>query len=415
MGKILAVARREFLATVRTKAFLLSVVLMPGIIIGALAGGDVLQRRSAEETRPLRRLGVLDYTGVVYPELASQVEQHNAERPNQPYELERATPSPAAAEDLAARVRAGELYAYLIVAPDAVTERGGCTLSRKDNPLRLGRGIEEMVTDAVTAARLRSADLDPDKIERLREREIPIQQLDGQTGRPIGSDGMARAMTPFAFMLLLLMGTFGISQGLLTTLIEEKSSRVIEMLLSALSPIQLLAGKILGMATVGFLLIGVWGAVGFASAQKYNVAELVTGYRVLVALLYFMPGFLLISSLLAAIGSACNELKDAQSMVFPLSLITLVPMVFWYYIAEHPEAAFSVALSYLPPVTPMVMILRICADPHTPWWQLATTLGVLWASVVGAMWVAGKVFRVGVLMYGKPPSLTELWRWVRSA
>jgi ABC-2 type transport system permease protein len=406
MGKILAVARREFLATVRTKAFLLSVVLMPGIIIGALGGGELLRRRSAAETQPLRLVGVLDDTGVVYPELASQIEQHNAETPNQPYELEHVTPSPSAAEDLAARVRAGELYAYVIVGPDTVTGEGGCTLARRDNPMRLGRGIEEMITDAVTNARLRSAALDPDKIEHVRDRPIPIRQLDGQTGRPIRGDGMARAMTPFAFMFLLLMGTFGISQGLLTTLIEEKGSRVIEMLLSALSPLQLLAGKILGMAAVGFLLIGVWGAVGFASAQKYHVAELITGYRVLVALLYFVPGFLLISSLLAAIGSACTE--------FPLSLITIVPMIFWYYIAEHPDAAFSVVLSYIPPVTPLVMVLRICADPQTPWWQLVTTLAVLWASVVAAMWIAGKVFRVGVLMYGKPPSLTELCRWVRS-
>jgi ABC-2 type transport system permease protein len=413
MGKILAVARREFLATIRTKAFLLSVVLMPAIIVGALVGGDLLQRRSAEETRPLRRIAVLDYTGIVYPEVAEEIDDHNAQRPNQRYELERVAPSDDAAEQLAARVRAGELYAYVIVSPGAVTGEGGCKLARKDNPLRLGRGLDEMITDAVTSARLRTAGLDPDEIERLRGRGVPIQQLDGQTGRPISSEGMARAMTPFAFMFLIFMGTFGIGQGLLTTLIEEKSSRVIEVLLSAVSPTQLLAGKILGMATVGFLLVGVWGAVGYASAQKYNVAELVTGYRLLVTLLYFVPGFLLLSSLLAAIGSACNELKEAQSMVFPLSLITLVPMIFWFYIAERPDAALSVVLSYVPPVTPLVMVLRICADPLTPWWQLATTLVLLWASVLAAMWIAGKVFRVGVLMYGKPPSLSELLHWVR--
>jgi len=413
MDKILAVARREFLATVRTKAFILSVVFMPALIVGGLLGGDLLQRQSAHEKRPIRRIAVLDHTGTVFPELAEQIETHNTERPNQTFALEQVPPGDDAADPLATRVRQGDLYAYVILSPDAVTGEGGCTLARKDNPLRLGRGLEEMITDAVTAARLRSANLDPEQIERLRGKDVPIQQLDGQTGRPISSDGMARAMTPFAFMFLLFMGTFGISQGLLTTLIEEKSSRVVEVLLSAVSPTQLLAGKILGMVTVGVLLVSVWGGVGFASAQKYNVAELVTGYRVLVALLYFVPGFLLLASLLAAIGSACNELKEAQSMVFPLSLITLVPMIFWYYIAEHPDSAFSLVLSYVPPVTPMVMILRICAAPQTPWWQLATTLALLWVSVLAAMWLAGKVFRVGVLMYGKPPSLTELLRWVR--
>jgi ABC-2 type transport system permease protein len=413
MDKILAVARREFLATVRTKAFILSVVLMPGIIIGAIFAGDVLQRQSAREVRATRRIAVVDYTGTVFPEFAQQIDAHNAERPNQQYALEQVPPTATAAEELAARVRDGDLYGYMIVGPDAVSGTGGCTLARKDNPLRLGRGLEEMLSDAVVAARLRQADLDPEKIARLRGEGVPIQEIDGQTGRPIGSDSMARAMTPFAFMFLIFMGTFGISQGLLTSLIEEKSSRIVEVLLSAVSPTQLLVGKILGTVTVGFLLILVWGGVGFASAQKYNVAELVTPYRVLITLLYFVPGFLLLSSLLAAIGSACNELKDAQSMVFPLSLITIVPMVCWYFIAEHPDSTLSLILSYVPPITPMVMIVRICADPYTPWWQVVSTLAVLWVSVGIAMWTAGKVFRVGVLMCGKPPSLTELLRWVR--
>lgn len=412
MDKILAVARREFLATVRTKAFVLSVVLMPGIIVGAMLGGGLLQKQSAREEIPLRRLAVVDHSGAVLSDLSERIAAHNAERPNQPFELEAAA-AETPAEELARRVRDGTLYAYLVLSEDAVSGNGGGTLARKDDSLQVGRGLEHMIHEAVTAARLREAGLDPERIVQVQSRPIPIQELDGRTGQPVASERFARMMTPFAFMFLLFMGTFGIGQGLLTTLIEEKGSRVIEVLLSAVSPMQLLTGKIVGMVAVGCLLVSVWGGVGFASAQKYHVAELVTGYRLLMALLYFLPGFLLLSSLLAAIGSACNELKEAQSMVFPLSLITIVPMIFWYYIAEHPQSPFSVALSYVPPVTPMVMVLRICADPYTPLWQLASTLALLWVSVFAAMWVAGKVFRVGVLMYGKPPTLTELARWVR--
>ena len=216
-------------------------------------------------------------------------------------------------------------------------------------------------------------------------------------------------------MFLLFMGTFGISQGLLTTLIEEKGSRVVEVLLSAVSPTELLAGKILGLAAVGLLLLGVWGGVGYNSARTYHLTELVTGYRLTIAVLYFIPGFLLISSLLAAIGSACNELRDAQSMVFPLSLLTIIPMVCWFYIAEHPAAAFSLVLSFIPPITPFVMMLRVCSDPDTPVWQIAATLALLWGSVVTAIWAAGRVFRIGVLMYGKPPTPRELLRWVRQS
>ena len=106
-------------------------------------------------------------------------------------------------------------------------------------------------------------------------------------------------------------------------------------------------------------------------------------------------------------------MNPAQSMTTPITILTIVPIMFWFYLAEHPSAVWSIVLSYIPPIIPFVMILRICADPATPLWQIVTTLAVLWGSVLVAIWAAGKIFRVGVLMYGKPPSLRELVRWVR--
>ncbi len=416
MDKVIAVARREFLATVRTKAFILSVVMMPGLIVIGIFGGRAVERMALEEQRATRRVAVVDQAGDVLPHLSWQVEAYNQERPNQRFELE---PVAAEADDaavagqLADRVRRGELYAYILIASEAVTGEAGAVLARQDNQLQVGQRLESWIREAVIAARLARAQIDPRQIHELRERPIPVTGRDVATGAPVTENRMARALLPFAFMFLLFMGTFGIAQGLLTSLIEEKGSRIIEVLLSAVSPTQLLAGKVLGLAGVGFLLLGVWGAVGYLAAQKYQVAELVTGYRLTLAALYFVPGFLLIASLMAAIGSACNELKEAQSMVFPISLLTIIPMIFWFYLSEHPDAAFSIALSYVPPITPFVMILRICADPGTPPWQIVSTLVLLWVAVIVAIWAAGKVFRVGVLMYGKPPTLGELVRWVR--
>ncbi len=418
MRKILTVAAREFLATVRTKAFLLSVVLMPGLIVGAIYGGEWIEKAARKEQQPLRRVAVVDRAGGVYANMVWQVAAHNAERPNQVFELESVAAGGSdddVTADLVARVRGGELYGYIVIPADALDGAGACVLARRDNQLRLGQRLETWVREAVIAARLRAEDLDPQRIHAVRERPVSIENVDARTGGPVSEHTMARFMTPFAFMFLLFMGTFGISQGLLTTLIEEKSSRVVEVLLSAVSPTQLLAGKILGLAAVGLLLLGVWGGVGFNSARTYHLGELVNGYRLAIAVLYFVPGFLLISSLLAAIGSACNELRDAQSMVFPLSILTIIPMVCWFYIAEHPAALFSLVLSYIPPITPFVMMLRVCSDPDTPLWQIVSTLALLWASVAVAIWAAGRVFRIGVLMYGKPPTPRELLRWVRQA
>ncbi len=413
MNKVFAVALREFLATVRTKAFVLSVVLLPGIMFGGLMGMEKAQQFARNERIPLRVLAVVDETGALRADLEAQVARANAERPNQPFGLEWLRPGPADVAALAARVRSGELYGYILVAREAVEGAGGFTLGRKDNQLQAGRVIEEMVREAIYAVRCRAAGLDPARVAELRSRPVPVIELDGSTGGPVTSHAVARALTPFIFMFVLFMGTFGIAQGLLTTVIEEKSSRIVEVLLSAVSPTQLMAGKILGMTAVGFLLVGVWGVVGHAGARAYQVTDMVTGYRLGLAFAYFVPGFLLMAALLAAIGSACNELKDAQGMVTPLSLITLIPMIFWFYLAEHPASLLSVALSFVPPITPFVMVLRVCGDPDTPTWQIVSTLALLWVSVLVAMWAAGKVFRVGVLMYGKPPSLVELARWVR--
>ncbi|MEW6252483.1 MAG: ABC transporter permease [Planctomycetota bacterium] len=412
MDKLRAVAVREFLATVRTRTFILSVVLMPTLIVGGMFLTDWIQNKSRQERLGVRRIALVDHTDRLAASLEAQIAAFNRERPNQPFELQ---PVPAAEADdtlLRDRIVRGELYGYIVVQADAITGDAGAELVRRDSQLDAGERLERMINAAVHSIRLAEEGIDPQRLADLR-RPVPVRAVDAKTGTAVAGSEMARVLTPFAFMFLLFMGTFTISMGLLTTVIEEKSSRVVEVLLSAVSPTQLMAGKILGMALVGLLLVGVWSGVGLAAARSYHLEQLVSGYRLGVALLYFVPGFLLLASLQAAIGSACNELKEAQSMNFPISLLTFIPLIFWFYISEHPSSPVSILLSYVPPITPFVMVLRVCADPDTHPLQIASTLALLWVSVGVMIWAAAKVFRVGVLMYGKPPSLRELVRWVR--
>lgn len=416
MDKVIAVAWREFLTTVRTRAFILTLVMMPLLMVLGVFGTGFVQRMTEAEKVPLRRLAVSDEGGALFAELVAQFDAWNAGHPHQLFELERVDAAEATTETLVARVQADELYGYVVVPAGVldVAAEARVDLARRDGQLEVGQRLERMINEAIYTARCRAAGIDVAEVARLRQ-PVEFNRIDGKTGQPLGDNLMARALTPFVFMLLMFLGTFGISQGLLTTLIEEKGSRIVEVLLSAVSPTQLMAGKILGTVLVGFLLIVFWGAIGMFGAARYALHDVVTGYHVLIAILYFVPGFLLIASLLAGIGAACNELKEAQSMVFPLSLITVIPMLFWFFIAQYPQSAFSIALSYVPPITPFIMILRICTDPDTPLWQIVTTLLLLWASVLAAIWAAGRVFRVGVLMYGKAPALRDLIRWVRQA
>jgi ABC-2 type transport system permease protein len=413
MGKIYTIAAREFIETVRTKTFLLTTVLLPLVIIGLVFGAEWVHGLSEQTTLAPRQIAVVDESGAVLPHLRAQIAAFNGQNPARPFEL---VPVSTDEGTLRAAVSNGEYYAYLVIPAGAITGAEAAVLGRKDNQLQPGRQIERLLNNAVEQERFRRADppVDFALVQHLQA-PVPVEAVDVTTGARATGNELVRFMTPFAFMFLLFMGTFGISQGLLTSLIEEKSTRVVEVLLSAVSPLQLMAGKILGMVGVGLLLLAVWGGLGFGSARYHDMAYLVTVPQLVYAALYFVPAFLLYAALLGGIGAACNTLKEAQSMTFPLSIVTTVPLLLWFQISEHPTSVLSMVLSFVPPVTPFVMMLRLSADPLTPLWQVVATLGLLWLTVLAAIWAAAKVFRVGVLMYGQPPTPRELWRWVRRA
>jgi ABC-type Na+ efflux pump permease subunit len=441
VNKILAIAAHEFWETVKTKAFIISVVLMPGLILGAVYATERIARMTAQEALPTRQIAVLDATGVVLPLLHDRIEAYNAQRPNQPFEVfdgaaagdpsttsaagdSRASSAGGGAFDsgrqehqvarLTDQIRAGALYAYIVIPRGALDSSEPCVLARKDAQISAGRAIESAVNEAVVDARFSAAGLQRGEVQKL-EREVELRQIDAASGAEVTEQAFARVVTPFAFMFLLFMGTMQISYGLLSSLLEEKSSRVIEVLLAAISPTQLMAGKILGMVAVGLTLMAAWGGAGYLAAEARGAGHLVTWFRLGHVAMYFLPAFLFFAAFLGAIGSVCNTLKEAQSLASPLSIMNIIPMILWFQITEAPQSLLSVTLSFIPPMTPFVMVLRICADPATPVWQIAATLVLLWATALGTIWAAGRIFRVGVLMYGKPPSLGELARWVRYA
>jgi ABC-2 type transport system permease protein len=417
VDKLVIVGVREFVETVKTRAFLITAVIMPGVIIGLIFGARQLMEMVSDEPAPVRKILVLDGTQAVFQELRIQVDKYNEENPKRLFELVAAHPADTDAATFAPDVERGDYYAYLAIPADILEGDPACALGRNDAQVEAGRRLERMINNAVVAVRCRANDppIEAETLERLR-RKVQVAFIDVKTGAASAAgDEMARVITPFAFVFLLYMATMGISAGLLTSVIEEKNSRVAEVLLSAVSPTQLMAGKILGMACVGLLLICIWSSVGYASANARGMAHLLPVYQLGYALLYFLPGFLLVAAALAGVGAACNTLKEAQGMAYPLSLVTIVPILLWWQISQYPNSALAIGLSFVPPITPLVMILRICADPDTPVWQIVATLAVLWAAVVGMIWAAGKIFRVGLLMYGKPPSVVELFRWLRYA
>lgn len=418
MHKALIVAYREFVETVRTKAFLFSAVIMPMLMVVLILGMERVMRLTEQEEIPKRTIAVIDLDKHVLPVLQASAARFNEANPKRPFEIEAvdADESNVAAvrEKLRERVLAEKLYAYVEVTPDAVRGDASVQLARKDAQLTAFRDIREMIKPSIIAARFAENGMEMTRVMPLL-RDVDIESIDVRAGTGKKENEMARMMTPFIFMFFLWMGTLGISQGLLTSLIEEKSSRIVEVLLSAISPMQLMVGKILGAVAVGLLLMGIWLGCGAMGARRFDMGSSISVTNIGYMALYFLPAFLLSASIMGAIGSACNNVKEAQSLSSPMTLFNIIPLMLWMPITQGPQSAFAVVLSFIPPITPYVMVLRLCADPNTPMWQVVASLVILWLGVFAAMWFAAKVFRVGVLMYGKAPTFGELIRWARYA
>ena len=216
-------------------------------------------------------------------------------------------------------------------------------------------------------------------------------------------------------MYLLFLGIIGTGQQMLSSIIEEKGSRVIEVLLSAISPFQLMAGKILGLAGIGLTVVCLWGIAAYLTVRWQGLNVEVTAAMLSYFIIYYILGFLLFSSIMVGIGSICNTIKETQSLMTPVMLVCVVPIIAWQNIIQNPDGTLARVFSFLPPMTPMVMILRLSAGSDIWIVEIIASIILLAAAVLVIIWLAAKVFRTGILMYGKRPGLWEVLRWIRQS
>ncbi|MFV1957829.1 MAG: ABC transporter permease [Planctomycetota bacterium] len=422
MSRVWRILVREYLENVRTKAFLIGVILTP-LWFGLVFAVPLLAKSQEVERQ---RVVVVDATGVLGARLVERLAKETMPGETNRYEVStrRAPegwssqdPEPDAIAHLRREAAEGDLIAILL-APPILEKRA----SRPDEPesailhaasvgaTEAARLLATEVNTVVNERLMKERGIRPEDAALLEKRAIRPQAL----ARGGGEGGIAQAVTPFIFMLFLFMGIVGISQMLVNSTIEEKGSRVYEVLLSSVSPFQLMAGKVLGICGVGFTLMALWIGGGLVAAQIQGMGGLVTGGEVGLFVAYYVLGFLLIASLMVAVGSACNTLKEAQNLMAPISLLLALPLLIAMIVMKNPNGTFATVASFFPPFTPFLMMARIAAVPGPPPWQVATSLVLLALSTWFAIRLAARVFRVGILMYGKPPSLGEILRWVRT-
>ena len=442
IARVASVAWREFAQTVFTKAFLLSVVAMP--LLGVLAF-TLIPMLLPEGPPPLRgEIVVLDPGGTVAESFSKRLdrvlnagdsatdddaslvgrlveEQERAVFSGSSISVRLET-DPAEVESLKRSLRDGDTVAILEIARAAGDDPSRSAIESWTMNIPSGLPARQVVLlerIAEGSAVEVSVALEGEDVERLR---ALLKPPPGRTMR-LADDGgeapervEAKMLIPMGFMLLLWVSVVTSANYLLMSTIEEKSNRVMEVLLSAISPLQLMAGKILGYGLVGAILCGAYGGLAITGLAAAALLDLVPAGHLALFGVYFVMAYFMIASLLAAVGSAVSELRDAQSLMGPVMLVMVVPLILWLPISEDPNGLLATVASFVPPLTPFVMILRTTgsAEPVAIWQIVAT---ILWgaATTVGMVWIAARIFRVGVLMQGKPPTPLELLRWVRRA
>ncbi len=412
--KLLAVLRREYLERVRTKGFVIATVLGP-LLMAAMMVVPALVARSGG--KPLR-LAVVDRDGSLQPAVEAALRDLRIDgKPR--FVVEPGASGPVAEREAAIKkqVLDGRLDGYLLLPVDAVQTASASYYGRNVSNLGELRTLERRVSDVLVGRRLAAAGLDPARVKDLT-RELDLKTIRVSAGGEREDRGAAFFLS---IILLMILYTSILMWGqlVMTSVIEEKGSRVVEVMASGLPPTQLLWGKLLGVGAAGLTQFLVWaaslGAISLlAAGPLVGSIKLPEISPVVLAsfVVFFLLGFLFYASLYAAIGAAVNTVQEAQNFVFPVIMPLVIGLVCFPVVLESPDSAFSVALSFVPFLTPLMMFLRIVVLTP-PVWQIAVSVVVLLIAIAAAVWFAARVYRVGILMYGKKPTFPELMRWVR--
>jgi len=336
--------------------------------------------------------------------------------------------APGTEETLRDEVEAGELGGFIVLREDALT-RGRVEFHGREGPGTItGLTIRGIVAQAAVEARLAQAGIEMDWDAILAGGELDVILLESDGAGLKGDD--PQFLGAFVGAMLLYMTILLYAVAVMRATLEEKTSRVVEILISSVRPADLMLGKILGVGSVGLTQLAVWvgfGVLAFTMGLPALVAarpglvdpDLISqalpgmGLWVLFVAV-FLGGYFLYSALYAAVGAMCSTEEEAQQAHLPVILLLIFPIMFLMPIIENPNSPMAVGASMVPFFSPILLYAR-AASGAVPLWQILVALTLLFGSVWVVAWVAGRIYRVGILMQGKRPTLPELWRWVRAA
>ena len=429
MNDILVIAKREFLARVRTKAFVIGTVLGPVFMTGI----TVVPAMMASKMSKSVSITVIDEEGslrdLVEESLRGNPIAPDATR-NEPAVRSRSGVTqfdvkPAMGGDTAAQresakqaVLKGQLDVYVVLPKDVLAESKAEYYAKSVTDFEGIRAVDRAIEKAVFAKRIGAAGIEPERIAALTK-PLDLKRL-RVSDKGEKEDRGVSFLLSLILVFMIYGGTLMWGQVVMTGVIEEKTNRVVEVIVSSTTPRNFLFGKLVGVGGAGLLQFGIWilaivllsaASGSFAFLSGVDLPEL---NPVLIAAfpVFFMLGFFLYASLYAAIGSAVNTIQEAQNFIFPVMLPIIMAMVCWPVVMRAPDSTLSVVLSLIPFMTPILMFLRMSVL-MPPTWQIVLSIVLTGATIAVVIAIAARIYRVGLLMYGKAPTFPEIVRWVR--
>ncbi len=408
-------AVREYRERVRSRAFVLATLLTP-LLLGTVLGGSILLAMHAGANQQIAiACDDAQQAAAVVAELrTSQGAPHGIE-----------VVSPAGGEALAKlnrRVEAKQLNGYLLIRGTSGDAAQAVYVSASSADVSTAQAMENALSRATTRSALAARGISASDAGMIL-RQVPVETEQLQHGKAVASNNAKSFAGAYAlvFLLYVVVSTYGMNVA--RSVVQEKTSRIYEVLLSTARADSLMLGKLLGVGAAALTQIAIWfallgGITGTSLAANYGLHGLgsvgIRPEQIAYFVLFFILGFLFYSGLSAGIGALVGAEQELQQFSFFIVAPLLVSFLFMTYVLSNPSSTLSVVLSLIPPFTPIVMYLRICAQ-MPPMWQLGLSVVLLVGSIMLIVWLAARMYRVGILMYGKRPTLPEAWRWIRAS
>lgn len=434
MNKIGLIIKREYLRRVSKKSFLLLTFLLPFLFVAMIFVPLWLSTIKGDE---VRNIAVVDNTGK-YASLFQDTETYRFVQSEKSMEEYRQNDNK-------------EIYAFLSITDDLLTNPGAAVLySNKQIPAELSRLVNQTISNELEEQKMASFNI-PNLKEIIQESKIKfdVQTIKwGDDGSESKSSSMVASITGMIFTIMIYMFIMIYGAMVMQGVMEEKSNRIIEVIISSVRPFDLMMGKIIGICFVGLTQLFLWGiltmtlllgsqfffgigatpdmtAANAMAQQGANVPDIVANNAEILEIintinfaqiglffvLFFIGGYMLYASLFAAIGSSVDSQEDTQQFMMPITILMMFALYAGIYSMENPDGPLAFWCSLIPLTSPIVMMVRLPFD--VPYWQLFLSVALLYGTSILITWLSAKIYRVGILMYGKKPDIKELIKWIR--